>query len=308
MKSNKSPDFLKGTFNWSRLGLFHAGPSPINLLAPEALGSDQSWVSIAAIIEHAKQGDHSYIPLLQQWYHTDEEYLDRISIILTGIAGRKKDIVSLPKLMRDGPDAARTYACNAAVGAGYLWLVPSMLDAWKRVVSLPNHETIGYAIAQMLEEPDGPIAENAGNYNTKPESIETVKDQTLQALLQEVAADEQSPPEFELLVEARFNELKEKFGTDQVLIWEGNIFGVRRLAEKTLDLIYKAKKRGENVSLFAERRQFEAATGIDCSAFFQNMNLQPLAAAEILESFLESSAVDKYEDSVRYFFGHRIPD
>ena len=36
--------------------------------------------------------------------------------------------------------------------------------------------------------------------------------------------------------------------------------------------------------------------------------LQPLSAAAIVEEFLESRESEKYEDGVRYFFGHRIPD
>ena len=36
--------------------------------------------------------------------------------------------------------------------------------------------------------------------------------------------------------------------------------------------------------------------------------IQPLATAAILEEFLESPEAAKYEDGVRYFFGHRIPD
>jgi hypothetical protein len=56
------------------------------------------------------------------------------------------------------------------------------------------------------------------------------------------------------------------------------------------------------------RRRFEASTGIDCSGFYKDRNFQPLTAAAILEDFLESPEVARYEEGVRYFFGHRIPE
>ncbi|MEZ4271726.1 MAG: hypothetical protein R3C68_09935 [Myxococcota bacterium] len=62
------------------------------------------------------------------------------------------------------------------------------------------------------------------------------------------------------------------------------------------------------VEFFNYRHKFEVATGIDCSEMFYERMPQPLVAAKIVEEFLESPDVDKYEDGVRYFFGHRIPD
>ncbi|NVB40421.1 hypothetical protein G6O69_21455 [Pseudenhygromyxa sp. WMMC2535] len=58
------------------------------------------------------------------------------------------------------------------------------------------------------------------------------------------------------------------------------------------------------------RRRFEAATGIDCRAMFDPKvkgRWRPLQAAAIAERFLASPEAERYEDGVRYFFGHRIP-
>jgi hypothetical protein len=56
------------------------------------------------------------------------------------------------------------------------------------------------------------------------------------------------------------------------------------------------------------RRKFEASTGTNCMRFYGNGAIQPLEAAATVEDFLEGAEAGKYEDRVRYFFGHRIPD
>jgi hypothetical protein len=53
----------------------------------------------------------------------------------------------------------------------------------------------------------------------------------------------------------------------------------------------------------------EANTGLDCRGFYdRDFMLRPLAAAAIVEDFVESGEANKYLPGVRYFFGHRIPD
>jgi hypothetical protein len=129
----------------------------------------------------------------------------------------------------------------------------------------------------------------------------------INGLLSSVAGTLSKPAKFENLqayedaVLSRQRELAEAFGSDQVLVLRGERFGVVRLAERLLELLRKPYFMPDL------RRKFEAATGIDCTGFYKNGVLQPLAAAEIVEAFLESPYASTYEDGVRYFFGHRIP-
>ncbi len=309
MANHQPLPFLRGTFSWSKLGYFFASHPPVDLLAPEVLTSDNPWLVVAAALERAKRGDHRLIPRLQQWFHTsDEGYLDRICILLTGDAGREDDVRQLPSLMFQGPDDVRTYACEAAALAGCIWLVPSMLEAWRRVTSLADHETIGYAIANMLEEPAGPIAAEAGTHNLDSAIIEGLEDPETRELRQKIAPDQPSLPTFEVLVRAWLSKSQNKFGSDQVVIWRGERFQVHRLAEDMLKQVRAREPGNPAISFIPERHKFEATTGINCPAFFREGSFQPLAAAEILESFLEGTDAAKYEDGVRYFFGHRIPD
>lgn len=109
-----------------------------------------------------------------------------------------------------------------------------------------------------------------------------------------------SPEDYAGSVKARCREIEAKFGKRHSL-FEGEPFSVATLARKALTRL----ERGE---LPADWRQkFEATTGIDCSSFYADEMPQPLAAAALLEDFLESGKAELYEPGVRYFFGHRIP-
>jgi hypothetical protein len=299
--------FLKGTFAWSFLGYSYAERPPFNLLEPDALSSDNAWIVIAAVLERAKRGDHTYIPRLQAYFQTTTRNgPEHASIHLTGDAGREADLAALQLVLEKGPDPLRAYAAEAAEMAGRLWLIPSMLEAWKRVISRSNHETIGFAISSLLESPGGPIAKNAGIYNVDPTVASKIGNPAMRAMA-ERHAREQSVTEFEQEVQARLESLRREFG-DRALLWRGRPFNVRVLAEQMYALVRDPAARPLHGLFIPMRHKFEAATGIDCSGCFRNGTLQPLNAEALLEAYLASEASTKYEDNVRYFFGHRIPD
>ena len=142
------PAFMKGTTAWSVLGYSYAERPPINLLTPEVLASDDPWAVLASVLEHAKQGNFDRIHLLRAWFHSgNEQGPDRACIHLTADAGRQTDLTALQTLLDEGPDQLRAYAAEAAAFVGRLWLVPPMLEAWKRVASRAHHEAVGYAIS-----------------------------------------------------------------------------------------------------------------------------------------------------------------
>jgi hypothetical protein len=107
---------------------------------------------------------------------------------------------------------------------------------------------------------------------------------------------------FRAAVMNHYSKLVDQFGSEDVIIFEGKRFGVRALAERALELVRLPYFRPYL------RQKFEAATGIDCSGFYKDEQLQPLTAAAILEDFLASPEAAQYQEGVRYFFGHRIPD
>jgi hypothetical protein len=299
--------FLKGTFAWSFLGYSYAERPPLNLLEPDALSSDNPWIVIAAVLERAKRGDHNSIPRLQAFFQAStRKGPEHASIHLTGDAGREADLAALQVVLEKGPDPLRAYAAEAAQMAGRLWLIPSMLTAWKRVISRANHETIGFAISSLLESPGGPIATSAGIYNADPTVASKLGNPAMRAMA-ERHAGEQSVTEFEQQVQARLEALRREFG-DRAILWRGQLFNVRVLAEQMYALVRDPAARPLHGLFIPMRHKFEAATGINCSGCYRNGALQPLNAEALLETYLGSEASTKYEDNVRYFFGHRIPD
>ena len=54
---------------------------------------------------------------------------------------------------------------------------------------------------------------------------------------------------------------------------------------------------------------FEANSGVPCREFYSlALEFQPLAAAAVVEQFLDSDAPRRYEPGVRYFMGNRLDD
>jgi hypothetical protein len=307
MATQQLHPFLKGTFAWTYLGYFFAEPPPIDLLAPKSLESDNPWLVAAAVLEHAKRGNHRYVPRLRAYFHAGSQMgPERAAIHLTGDAGLESDLPVIQTLLEKGSDEFRAYAAEAAVLAGRLWLAPSMLEAWKMVTSHGHHETIGYSLSSLLEAPGGPIASQAGSFNLPPDAAAALKNPVLRDMAQRQAADKPIT-EFETVVQNRFDELRGQFG-DHAVLWRGQPFSIPILAEQMYALVRDPSKGTIHGLFIPMRHKFESATGINCSDCFRKGVLQPLNAAAVLESFLDSEAIAQYEPGVRYFFGHKIPD
>lgn len=107
--------------------------------------------------------------------------------------------------------------------------------------------------------------------------------------------------QYRAAIEQRCDELAEKCGTDQALVFKGEPVSIRRLGVHIL-----ARMR-EPCFPYDLRRRFENATGIDCSSFYEGGQFKPMQAAALITGFLESPHSWLFEEGVRYFFGHRVP-
>lgn len=93
--------------------------------------------------------------------------------------------------------------------------------------------------------------------------------------------------------------LAHRLGTDQIQIWRGEVFSLRKLVEQMSN---SAQRSHLDPRL---RELFEATTGIDCSEFFQSRVPQPSIIQASLKS-LNAGMLDQFTPGHRYFFGHRI--
>ncbi len=259
--------------NWKGAG-YHAFPLPRSGgEAPDI----QIWTDFERILEKAKRGDFTAVPELVDLYDTTESWtLSAAYISLLGDAGTSAALAQvLPFFQAQVEPTYQVYLSKALAFWGKLSVVPQILAGWQELEGFQDAEDIPPALSMMLEDVSGPIAD---------------------------APDHAQKVEYGALVLARYEELKKTFGTDDVFVFRGGRFSAGRVAGLILTDI--SASRFEPYM----RRRFEATTGIDCSAFYRDGGLQPLAASSIVEEFLKSPHANNYEDGIRYFFGHRIPD
>lgn len=299
------PPFLYGTFDWRVNGLHFDSVPPLDLLAPTALDAANPWIVLSSVIEHAKTGDHTQVRRLRRFFHAVEPFaLNLISLLLVGDIASDTDLVLLQETMESDDRDARVHAAKAARFAGRLWLVPTMLEAWHRAETMDHRESIGFAISDLLESGTGSIANEASHYNLPARPLSTVRNPRLREFLEKRATRKAEPERFPGLVNDAYARLTDRFGTDRITVWCGDLFDVTILAQEFL-----TKVQGSTLApLFTYRHKFEANTGIDCRRFFVDLWPQRLEIQVVLEDFLTFDAATKYKPGVRYFFGHPIPD
>jgi hypothetical protein len=279
MNQDEPPDFLDhGTFSWDEQGYFYPGRPPVDLLHPDALASKDPWIVLAAALEHAKLGDRSHVRGVARLVSPEASpMLVRGCTSLVADAGDAKDLEALANLMLEGTDYVRIDACWGARHAGYLWLVPYMVEAFLAVRLTRDRSSIGAMFGAVLGDTDEILAYDEMEPRTYAEHV------------------------------ARRVEVLEKSGLAGVPLLEGRPFSVVDLAKQIREF---AATRGAATGLEETflRRRFEASTGIDCRPFFKNESFRPLTATAIVERFLAGPDAGRFQAGARYFFGHRIPD
>lgn len=278
------PAFLEdGVFEWDARGYQFASEASVNLLASDALHHENPWVVLGAVLARAKQGQFTSLALLLDCVkRSDHALLWSACFELLGDAGPSTLLRNMVERLRKEVFEKQDFGYQLHVSRAFhqsllLWTVPEMLAMYGNTVHRGEIEVISVFLSRLLEPDFGPIAGAMA-----------------------------SKEEYAAFVKSKYEEMRAQLGTDQVPVLYGERFSVAGLAER-LYAHLQAKDINE-VTVLRERHFFEAATGIDCSSFYLEEELQPLSAAAIVEEFLESPEAEKYEDGVRYFFGHRIPD
>ena len=241
--------------------------------------SRDAWLSA---FQHARRGDFRYVPQLAG---------------LVGVAGEQLDYNTVAQLIGDAAPATGfgalrefiasnhwnfelTFAwCRALSLLGRLGDVPLMIDAYEaNIVAGSDEQDI---ILTFIEEI---IDDDCGLDFGGMETYASIED-------------------YRELVLEHCRELAARHGGEDVLLWHGKPRSVRRVAADLL-----AAAHGNVAALSLLRCRFEAWTGIDCSPMFgPNGTFVPLAAAAIVEDFLDGPAVEQYHDGHRYFFGYPVP-
>lgn len=246
------------------------------------------WIRMQEVLEEAKKGNFSNVGELIDLHNQGKNAVlkSRCARIL-GDAGssacfdRVREELLFEFNRGDEYDIDKLSNFSEALWSwGELSIVPVLIQQFRFLGASPDSEIIPIRLSFLLEKEQwGDIADVP-----KADSLE----------------------EYCALVVESYELLKAKLGTDKVIVYNGDLWSVNRFAGLILRRVGDVGfSHTFNTVL---RRKFEASTGIDCTDFFEAGGFRPLAAAAIVEEFLDSGESDNYQDGVRYFFGHQIPD
>jgi hypothetical protein len=280
--ADERPGFMgKGVFSWNGRGYRFSQTPPLTLMSPSALTNDNPWIVLAGVLERAKGGDFSSLPLLMQCVReSDNPVLWRTCFDLLGDAGSMPIVKTVfhafrNEIVEQDLAAYQRHVAYTLAQSLYLWAVPLMLDIY--LGSRDRQETgiITVLLSRALEEDFGPVA--------------------AAALLDD---------EYRDLVTAKYNALCLALQGDSMPVLYGKLFSVKALTAHMLDTLRTDSPLYANT--LHDRHLFEAATGIDCSRFFEKGELKPQRAMAILEEFLIRGGLEPFEDGARYFFGNNV--
>lgn len=227
-------------------------------------------------LKRAKSGDFALVSrLVEICKSATHPMLARVSSDVLGDAGTSTCFQNITKQMKNEENVGIVLNfCEALYYQGKLSNILLLLSSYEKYASNSDFDIVPVWISDLLESDEE-------QQLPEPDSLEL--DEYREAVLK------------------RYTELLQKFGTDDILVFKGEMFGVISMAHFILGRIRMPYVR---TSL---RRKFEASTGVNCTEFYRNGVIQPLTAASIIEEFLASPESAKYAEGVRYFFGHRIP-
>jgi hypothetical protein len=237
------------------------------------------WEFWVAALARARRGDFSFVPPLLEVYNASEDpVLDRQCVSLLGDAGPAATVKqirdSIPTALQHTDEYDPQFAADMAhvlFADLRLGNIPLLLSIYQDGIQFDETAIIVLYMESVL----GEVALDGESGALQSDS---------QLVLDRVAA------------------LRQEYGTDEVRLWYGKPYSVPKFARLFLSTI-------DTISApIMWRELFEAATGVDCRPFFNNDDFQPLTAAAMIEEFLDTAAADEFEEGVRYFFRHRIPD
>jgi hypothetical protein len=238
-----------------------------------------AWQEYANLLARARRGEFDAVGGLVGLHDRTPDWVLRGAYIqLLGDAAKTKVLQEMKENLPKLPVEYQYDYGEALAYWGSLSAVPTLVDLYAANYEFDDGRFIPPRLSRVLEQEPGPVMK----YPFRGPS-------------EAVAAYCQ-------VVLARCQELKNALGEDAV-VFRGEKLSVAAVARRGLDDLAKDKFDEET------RHKFEAMTGIDCSSFYKDGELQPLAAAALLEEFLEGPEPAKYEEGVRYFYGRPIdPD
>jgi hypothetical protein len=292
--------YLRHTFLELGDGFHFSSPPPDDIGDSRYLRSRDAWEVLGCVLARAQRGQFDDVELLiDVMRQRDSAGVWHACAQLLGFAGRRQILERLATQFADrfNERGVQFHVSSALTNGCRLWCVPHLL-AMHAVASDDDARIhLERCLSHLVESGAGPVWAGAPKITVVDENFPPPFTET------SIELDRKS---YAALVEARVAELRSLYGPDDRLaIAEGGVFELESFARGMLQTIAS----GLEDLVEWERMLFEATTGVSCHGFFgPDRLLRPLAAAAIVEEFLDSGAASRFQQGARYFFGHRIPE
>jgi hypothetical protein len=279
-------------FNELALG-FHLPDTDLsNLDYHDMLTSKSDWNVVAGIILAAREGNFSHIQDVYKVMARNDSYLIWCACVnVVGYAGSWNDLTWLAGALRNlSVNSENDPFIGMLLGTSCdLRTVNEMLQLYMSTDDLDTLNQLRGDLSSLLEPSDDVL-------------FDGVEGDGGGLALPSVDARER----YSLLVRSHRDALLSKLPDPQLPVFEGRTYSVINTARNLMAQIEADEEHGER--FFREKMVFEAATGTDCSRFFDDLGrLQRIEAAAVLEDFFDRDDLHKFQDGQRYFFGHAIP-
>ncbi|ESX87334.1 hypothetical protein [Mesorhizobium sp. LSHC412B00] len=273
------------------LGFYVPGVDLSSYDPARLLQSDEIWEQIAGLFLACEVGDLSALHRIPSIIKESDAYLVwQAGTNLAGLAGNLSSVKDVFKpFEKDG--SGTEYFMTIALGQT---LDPDAIEMLLTLHNDASDEETRYQIERelsyLLEDTNGPIIRGAD------ESIESEDEETVHIINRQ---------DYFPKVTAALSLVRAQLPVPNTPILGGKVFDVVKLARRLLERVGSAAP--EIGRIHRHRLIFEAATGVNCAAFFDSpVKLNSLQATAILETFLDSDDVKRFVPGQRYFFGHPV--
>ena len=290
--------YLNKTFLQLGRGFQFSTPPPPSLADAANLTSTAPWTVLGSVLLRAQQGDLRAVEVLPELMMRDNGALVwNACIQLIGFAGCRSFVLDTAQRFLSNPNdlGVQWYIADMLRNGCTLRSVAPLLDLHAAATDQYARRHIEHCLSTVLEEEPGDLDQGPEEHEVPdPDYPEPFTE--YRTVLDRAGYTEQ--------VRAVSAQVAQRLASPDQPVTAGQALDLPGLA---LRLHARIRSGAENSSRMEwERMCFEAATGINCSEFYKEGNLQRLAALAILEGFLDSRAAARFELGIRYFFAHPI--
>lgn len=260
--------------NWEGAD-YHGFPAALAQPSDDTAAELEAWTLFADILAAAKRGDFSQVPNLVQLYDNANWCLSSACIELIAETGNTQLFEHLRPLVAAVTEPTYTVDFGCALATwGNLSVVPTLLEALRKIAEFDDAKHLLQRMSMMLEAPPGVLSDS--HHLRDIDSYATN-------------------------VSLQVEQLATQLNGVACVFW-GQPCSVQHL-------VTVMRQTLETHTWFDPflRHRFEATTGIDCSVFYRDQVLQPTQALAVLAAFEASDQAKLFVPGKRCFFGHEVP-